>query len=40
MSHELNDADRREAILNSDLEKINGWAKRWKVSFTEEKTDC
>ena len=24
----LNDPDRRTAILNSDLEKINSWAKR------------
>ena len=33
----LNDPDRRAAILNSDLEKINSWAKWWKVSFIEEK---
>ena len=31
--------DRRAAILNSDFEKINSWAKRWKVSFNEEKTE-
>ena len=35
----LKDPDRRAAILNSDLEKINNWAKRWKVSFNEEKTE-
>ena len=35
----LKDPDRRAAILNSDLEKINSWAKRWKVSFNEEKTE-
>ena len=28
---------RRAASLNSDLEKINSWAKQWKVSFLEEK---
>ena len=33
----LKDPDRRAAILNSDLEKINSWAKRWKVSFNEKK---
>ena len=33
----LKDPDRRAAILNSDLEKINSWAKRWKVNFNEEK---
>ena len=33
----LNDPDRRAAILNSDLEKVNSWAKQWKVSFNEEK---
>ena len=35
----LKDPDRRAAILNSDFEKINSWAKRWKVSFNEEKTE-
>ena len=35
----LKDPDRRAAILNSDLEKINSWAKRWKVSFNEEKDE-
>ena len=35
----LKDPDRRAAILNSDLEKIKSWAKRWKVSFNEEKTE-
>ena len=39
MSLALKDPDRRAAILNSDLEKINSWAKRWKVSFNEEKTE-
>ena len=38
MSLALNDLDRRAAILNSDLEKINSWAKQWKVSINEEKT--
>ena len=33
----LKDPDRRAAVLNSDLEQINSWAKRWKVSFNEEK---
>ena len=35
----MKDPDRRAAILNSDLEKINSLAKRWKVSFNEEKTE-
>ena len=39
VSPALKDPDRRAAILNSDLEKINSWAKRWKVSFNEEKTE-
>ena len=39
MSLALNDPSRRAAILNSDLEKINSWAKQWKVSFNEEKTE-
>ena len=39
MSLALNDPDRRAASLNSDLEKINSWAKQWKVSFLEEKTE-
>ena len=39
MSLALKDPDRRATILNSDLEKINSWAKRWKVSFNEEKTE-
>ena len=37
MSLALKDPDRRAAILNSDLKKINSWTKRWKVSFNEEK---
>ena len=37
VSFALKDPDRRAAILNSDLEKINNRAKRWKVSFNEEK---
>ena len=39
MSLALKKPDRRAAILNSDLEKINSRAKRWKVSFNEEKTE-
>ena len=39
MSLALKDPDRRAAILNSDLEKNNNWAKRWKVSFNEEKEE-
>ena len=35
----LNDPGRRAAILNSDLGNINSWAKQWKVSFNEEKTE-
>ena len=29
----------KSSNLNSDLEKNNSWAKRWKVSFNEEKTE-
>ena len=39
MSLALKDPDRIPAILNSGLEKINSWAKRWKVSFNEEKNE-
>ena len=39
MSLGLNDPDRKAAILNPDLEKNNSWAKQWKVSFNEEKTE-
>ena len=28
----------RADIMNSDLQKINLWAKKWKVNFNEEKT--
>ena len=35
----LKDPDRRAAILNSNFEKINSWAKRWKVSINEEKSE-
>ena len=28
----------RADIMNSDLQKINHWAKKWKVKFNEEKT--
>ena len=40
MSLALKDPDRRVAVLNSDFEKINTWAKRWKVSFNDEKLNC
>ena len=39
MSLVLNESDRKAAISNSDLEKIDSWAKQWKVSFNEEKTE-
>lgn len=39
MSLALNNPDIRAEILNSDLEKINSWAKRWKVKFNEQKTE-
>lgn len=28
------------ALLNSDLEKINDWSKKWLVSFNPSKTEC
>ena len=37
MSLALKDPDRRAAILNSDLQKINSWAKRWKVLMKKTK---
>jgi hypothetical protein len=39
MSVALNNPDIRAEILNHDLEKITNWAKRWKVTFNEGKTD-
>lgn len=27
-------------LLNSDLEKINDWSKKWPVSFNPSKTEC
>ena len=37
LSLALNNPDSRVEILNHDLEKINEWAKKWKVRFNEEK---
>jgi hypothetical protein len=39
LSVALNNPDIRAEILNHDLEKITNWAKRWKVTFNEGKTD-
>ena len=39
LSLALNNPDSRAEILNHDLEKINEWAKKWKVRFNEEKTE-
>ena len=39
MSLALKDPVLRRDILNSDLEKINNWAKQWKVKFNENKTE-
>ena len=35
----LNDADRRTAILNSDIQKITSWSQTWKVDFNPNKTE-
>ena len=35
----LNDVERRTIILNSDMKKINDWAKKWKVDFNPVKTE-
>ena len=37
LSLALNIPGSRAEILNHDLEKINEWAKKWKVRFNEEK---
>ena len=39
LSLALNNPDIRAEILNSDLDKIKNWAKKWKVKFKEDKTD-
>ena len=39
MSLSDNDAVVRTDIMNSDLQKINSWAEKWKVKFSEEKTE-
>ena len=35
----LNDVQRRTEILNSDMKKINYWARKWKVDFNPRKTE-
>ena len=39
LSLALSDSDICAEILNSDLDKIKNWAKKWKVKFNEDKTD-
>ena len=39
LSLALNDPDIRAELLNSDLDKIKNWARKWKVKFNEDKTD-
>ena len=39
LSLALNNPDSRAEILNHDLEKINEWAKKWKIRFNEEKNE-
>ena len=38
MSLALKTPNVRADIMNSDLQKINHWAKKWKAKFNEEKT--
>ena len=38
MSLALKTANVRADIMNSELQKINHWVKKWKVKFNEEKT--
>ena len=35
----IDNDDRRGQILNADLQKISHWAKNWKVTFNQTKTD-
>ena len=39
MSLAINNPDTRSHILNTDLQKIEQWAKTWKVTFNAEKTE-